>query len=191
MIFFKHISQSVFFSAIVNIFIILAFISNIILTAILPSDKVWFNGISNIQKDVFAAVFFISDTAAEIGASIAGVITPKKDSDKKDEAQPGRTAQNNADKLMLQPNFDVNSKTIKSQICSFWIDCCLAAAVLIIYDKHRTYDFLLFYFAVMLLFFISVINTHDSARANSINVFARPALFKRVFSLGVHHETIF
>lgn len=177
MVFLKHISSNVFFSKILSCIIIFAVIFNIMFSALKINNQIDFNEVSNIQKDVFSTVFFVSDAVSKISNDILAKIVTQKTGQPIDNTKSQQPVSNTSNDCVLKPNFDRNNQVL--QFCyamSFGYSKDLRD--LEFYDKHRMHGFVVFYFMLMLLFFTSVKNVYDSVNNKIIKIYSlKPALF--------------
>lgn len=177
MVFLKHISSNVFFSKILSCFIVFTVIFNVMFSALKINNQIDFNEVSNIQKDVFSTVFFVSDAVGKISRDILAKIVTQKTGQSSDNTKSKQPISNTSNDYILKPNFDKNNQVLK---------LCYAMSFgyfgdlrdLEFYDKHRTHGFVMVYFILMLLFFTSVKNVYDSVINKNIKIYsAKPALF--------------
>ncbi|MDD5021478.1 MAG: hypothetical protein PHR82_04980 [Endomicrobiaceae bacterium] len=177
MVFFKHVSSNIFFARMLSCFIAFAVILNIVFSSFAVSNQINFNEVSNIQKDVFSTVFFVSGAVSKIGMDIFAKIIPQQKNKQNDNTKSKQPITNTSNDNILQPNFDRNTKML-SHFNIPWLVYADSAVDLKFYDKHRMCSFVVVYFILMLLFFTSVKNVYDSVNNKIIKIYsAKPALF--------------
>jgi len=174
--FIKQMSANVFFIKMLSCFVTFVVFFNVMFSALKIDSQLDFNEVSNIQKDVFTTVFFISDAVAKIGMDMIWKITTQKDSQQGGNTKSKQPVSNTSNDFILQPNLDRSSQLLKICYCVSF-DCSESGIDLKFCDKHRICSPALVYFILMLLFFTSVKSMYDSVNNKIMKIYSlKPAL---------------
>jgi len=177
MVFFKNISSNNFFTKFLGCFVVSALVFNIMFSTLKINNQIDFNEVSNIQKDVFSTVFFVSDAVSKISRDILSKIVAQKNGQPADRKKTKHSVSDTANDFVLKPNFE-KSNQVLNFFSAVWFAYSVNFKVLEFNDKHRTQGFVVFYFMLMLLFFTSVKNMYDSFNNKNVKIYyLKPALF--------------
>lgn len=177
MVFFKNISSNIFFTKFFGCFVVFALVFNVMFSALKINNQIDFNEVSNIQKDVFSTVFFVSDAVSKISRDILSKIVAKKTAQPEDNTKSKHPVSDTSSDFVLKPNFE-KSNQVLNFFSAVWFAYPVNFKVLEFYDKHRMQGFVVFYFMLMLLFFTSVKNMYDSFSNKNVKIYyLKPALF--------------
>ncbi len=177
MVFFKNISSNIFFTKFLGCFVVFALVFNVMFSALKINNQIDFNEVSNIQKDVFFTVFFVSDAVSKISREMISKIVSQKTAQPADNTKSKHPVSDMSNDFGLKPNFE-KSNQVLNFFSAVWFACKVELEALEFYDKHRMHGFVVFYFMIMLLFFTSVKNMYDSFSNKNVKIYyLKPALF--------------
>ncbi len=177
MCFLKSFPNCIFFvRAAVCCLVSFVVAANIIFSSFIMDSNINFSEVSNIQKDVFSTLFFISDALSKFSSDISGRIVPQKNSDANPVQKKHKKEIPVSNDGVLQPN------TVKENIIvenhNFLIFIVPEILSLTDYDRHRMCLLLVIYFMAMMLFFASVKNASGSFAYKFIKIYSdKPAFF--------------
>lgn len=151
--------------------------ANIIFSSFMMDSNINFTQVSNMQKDVFSTLFFISDVLNKFTLDISGRIIPQKNSDANPAQKKDKKQIPVSNDGILQPNTEKTQSMVKEY--NFLIFVFLPAVLgLIFCGRHRMRRSVVIYFMAMMLFFASAKNTMDSFVYKFIKIYSdKPAFF--------------
>lgn len=150
--------------------------ANIIFSSFMIDSNINFTEVSNVQKDVFSTLFFISDVLNKFTSDISGRIIPQKNSDTNPMQKKDKKQMPVSNDGILQPSTEKTHSMVKDH--NFLIFIFLPAVLGLMFYSHRMRRSVVIYFVAMMLFFASAKNMIDSFMYKFIKIYSdKPAFF--------------